>query len=338
VLTFDARGWVIWVVAAAAIAIVVRNPLYSLTLLLTVLVVGEVCTDTGISIRSSALRFGAAILLFTTLFHGLSVHFGEHILFRLPLNWPWIGGTVTLEAAVYGLSVGMTLLTLLTIFIAFNALVPASELVRLVPRAFRDLGVVLLISITYLPETQRQLRRIREAQAIRGHQMRGIRDWRPVLIPLTIGALERAMGLAEAMVSRGYGAAAGERQPLLVQLGLVAGLLAALVGWVLTFWIGWLGWLLLLSGMLTMILLTLRLGRRVRRTFYRPRLWRARDSWLAAAVLLPLLLVFVKTPFVDRSTLIYMPYPSLSIPPFDPLIGIALVSLALPAAMAKVMD
>jgi energy-coupling factor transport system permease protein len=334
VLTFDARSWLIWVTATAAIVIVVRNPLYSLTLLLVVLAVGEYCTASGISVKRSTLRFGAAILLFTTLFHALSVHFGEHILFTLPASWPWVGGPVTLEAAAYGLGVGLTLLTLLTLFMSFNAIVPTSELVRLVPRAFRDLGVVLLISMTYVPETQKQLRRIQEAQAIRGHRMRGLKDWRPVLIPLTIGALERAMGLAEAMVSRGYGAAAGQRQPLLVQLGLVLGLLAALTGWVVTFWIDWIGWLLLILGILLMITLTMRLGRHIQRTYYHPRLWRARDSLLSAAVLLPLSLVFVKVPFADRSTLTYVPYPSLGIPPFDPLIGLALVSLALPAIIA----
>jgi energy-coupling factor transport system permease protein len=119
---------------------------------------------------------------------------------------------------------------------------------------------------------------------------------------------------------------------------LIAGLLVALSGWVLTFWLDWLGWVLVLGGVLSIIFLTVRLGRQVPRTYYRRRLWLARDSGLAISVLPPLLLVFIEMPFVDRSTLNYMPYPSLSFPPFDPFIGLALISLALPAALAAIVE
>ena len=80
------------------------------------------------------------------------------------------------------------------------------------PRAFYDLGVVVLIALTYVPQTMQQWQRIREAQAIRGHRWRGVRDWQPLVIPLFIGGLERAMALAEAMVARGYGATARRQQ------------------------------------------------------------------------------------------------------------------------------
>ena len=48
------------------------------------------------------------------------------------------------------------------------------------------------MAITYVPETARHFQRIREAQAIRGHRLRGLRDWRPIVIPLLVGGLERA--------------------------------------------------------------------------------------------------------------------------------------------------
>ncbi len=177
--------------------------------------------------------------------------------------------------------------------------------------------------------------RIREAQAIRGHRLKGLADWRPIVIPLLIGGLERAMGLAESMVSRGYGATASASQPLAVQLGLVAGLLFALTGWVLTFWIEWLGWFLMGSGLLLITLLMWQLGARTPFTPYRPRPWTTKDSLMLLPVALVLLLFFIPLPFVDRSTLAYTPYPRVSLPPFDPLIGLGLATMALPALMTS---
>jgi energy-coupling factor transport system permease protein len=71
----------------------------------------------------------------------------------LPENWWVIGGSLTLEAAVYGVISGLTLVTLLALFLAFNSAVPASELIRLTPRAFANIGLVVMIAVTYVPET-----------------------------------------------------------------------------------------------------------------------------------------------------------------------------------------
>jgi energy-coupling factor transport system permease protein len=335
-MIFDARTWIAWVLAAAAITTVARNPLYTLLMLIVVAVVARFCALPGSSNGLPVVRLGVVILLFATLFNGLSIHIGNTILFRLPPSWPWIGGPITLEAAVFGLDVGLVLLTLLFTFSTFNAILPTSELVRLTPRALRDLGVVTLIAVTYIPETTRQLKRIREAQAIRGHRIRSVKDWRPILIPLLIGGLERAMGLAEAMVSRGYGATADARQPFAVQIGLVAGLLLALLGWVLTFWISWIGWLLLSAGAVLVGILLYRLGRSTPYTRYRPRRWMRGDTAVLAIVCLSLTLTFAPLPFVDRLTLNYAPFPSLTVPDFEPFIGLALILLAAPALIAAV--
>jgi len=274
---------------------------------------------------------GAVILLFATLFHGLSIHLGDTVLFRLPSGWPWIGGPITLEAAAVGFTSGLVLFTLLYLFSTFNAVITISDLVRLVPNSLRDLGVVVLIAVTYVPETRRQLDRIREAQAIRGHRLRSVADWRPILIPLLVGGLERAMGLAESMVSRGFGATVSVRQPLSVQLGLLAGLALALSGWVLTFWLDWVGWLGLGSGIALILILLLKGGKRTPQSHYRARHWTRKDTLVAAAIVTALLLMFPPWSFVDRTTTVYSPYPSLTLPRFDPWIAISLLSVAIPA-------
>lgn len=328
----DARVWVAWLLIAMTLAMIARNPLYSLILLLVARVVAELCGRPAAAVQLPLFRIGLVILIFATVYNALSVHLGETVLLRLPGDWPLIGGHVTLEAAVYGLANGLVLLVLLALFATFNAVVSTSELVRLTPRAFRDLGVIVLIAVTYLPETSRQFQRIREAQAIRGHRFRGVRDWRPLLIPLLVGGLERAMGVAEAMVARGYGATVDAPPSLWTRLGLVTGLIGALAGWLWSFWVGWPGWLLVSGSVALVLFVAWRLGTRTPHTVYRPRPWTAWD-WraLAAAIAPPLVLLL---PVVDRATLTYSPYPALSLPGFDPFIGLALTGLALPALPA----
>lgn len=331
---FDARVWVVWVLSAAAVAMTVRNPLYTLILLLVARVVDAACGRADAGLRLPLARITLAVLFFATLFNGLFVHSGQTVLLRLPATWPLIGGPISLEGLIYGLETGLILLALLFLFVTFNRVVSPAELVRLTPRAFHDLGVVILIAITYVPETARHLERIREAQAIRGHRLRGLRDWRPVIIPLLVGGLERAMGVAEAMVARGYGATAGQEQSPGVLAGLALGLLLLLTGWFLALWQGILGWLLLALGALLMAVLLWHNGRRIEHTHYRLRRWRRDDTLVLLASLLPLLAIFLPSPFIAHDTLAYTPYPRLHLPAFDPLVGLVLLFLLAPAIVS----
>ncbi|MEW5986942.1 MAG: ATP-binding cassette domain-containing protein [Chloroflexota bacterium] len=328
---YDARAWLVWVGAAALLTLRLHNPFYLLILLLVVRVVTAVGARPAASPRLPYWRLGLVLLTFSTLLNVLSLHIGETVLFHLPAAWPLVGGMMTLEAAVYGAINGLVLFTLLTVFTALNALVPVYDLVRLTPRALRDVGLVVLMAMTYVPETVRQWQGIREAQAIRGHQLRGLRDWRPVIIPLLVGGLERAMNLAEAMVARGYGATRSNDHPFLTRLGLGLGLAAGLAGWLLTFWLGWPGWILLAAGVGGLLGLLWWNGRRVPRTVYKAHRWQTADTFLLLIALAPVLFLLRPLPFLDHSTLFYSPFPRLSWPAADPLVALLLTSLALPA-------
>ncbi len=325
----DSRAWLVWVMAAAAAAMLTRNPLYILIILLAARLVTVTHGLPGQGLPLSLWRLGGLILTFSAFFNALFLHVGQTVLLRLPAAWPLIGGAITLEAVVAGASNGLVLLTLLAVFVALNAIVPVHELVRLLPRALRDLGVVILIAITYVPATMQHVQRIREAQAIRGHQLRGLRDWRPIVIPLLVGGLERAMGLAEAMVARGYGATDSNRQQTGVRAGFLLGLATMLAGWFLAIWIGWPGWLLLAAAGLLLWALVWRLGVHYPRTQYHSRQWQPRDGLLLAAGLLPLLAVLAPLP--GRASLVYEPFPQLALPAFSPVMGLLLACLALPA-------
>lgn len=333
---FDTRAWLVWVLAAAAVTMLARNPLYSALLLLVSRLVEWACgrEDAALQIalgRGAIVRLAAVVFIFSGLFSALFVHVGETVLLRLPEQIPLLGGPITLESLLSGLSNGLLLLTLLSLFWAFNRVVTADRLARLAPRAFQDLGVVVLVALTYVPETARHVHRIREAQAVRGHRIEGLRDWQPLLIPLLVGGLERAMALAEATVARGFGAT--KRAPLSGQLlgALALALGLTFGGWVIALWWATPGWLLMASGIGGVLGVVWAGGRGVEATRYRRQPWRLRDSLLVVASLAPVVLVALPNDVVAQESLSFSFLSGLQWPPFEPLLGFLLLLYALPA-------
>jgi energy-coupling factor transport system permease protein len=271
------------------------------------------------------------------LFNALTTHFGETVLFSLPEIIPLLGGPITVEALLYGMTNGLVLATLFAAFTVLNLAVPIRDLIRIIPRAFYPVALVLSIAVTFVPTTLRQIRQIREAQAVRGHRMKGLRDWFPLFMPLLVGGLERALQLAEAMTARGFAsksAATNEGTPShdpSAQIGSIFALLLLLAGALLhTMWGRslWGAFLMLLgTGLLYWVLR--RVGRRVQYTVYRKLPWTQRD-WMvvigAVASIVPLLLL-------GENVRYYTPYPLVELPRFHPGAGITLLGLMLPALL-----
>jgi energy-coupling factor transport system permease protein len=115
---------------------------------------------------------------------------------------------------------------------------------------------------------------------------------------------------------------------------LLLGLVAALSGWLLALWLGWPGWLLMASGLIGVGYIMHRRGRRARRTRYQVETWRWNDFLLVAVSVVALLMVLVPWPWVDQQSLVYSPFPTLTLPPYDLFVGLALASLAMPAFVA----
>lgn len=318
--------WLIWLIAAATVTIIARNPLYSLIMLGVAGIMYNRVRPRGASFPFNWFRLGGLMLFIPAVFYALSLHSGNTILARLPAQWPLIGGPLTLEAMFLGASNGLLLLALLVLFATFNRAVASTDLIRLTPRALHHLGIVVLIALTYVPETTAQWRRIREAQAIRGYEPKGWRGWRPLLLPLLVSGLERAMDVAEAMVARGYGATDERPQSVRRQTVMLVGLAAAFLGWFLIFAGSLWGWLLMVTGVGLLGWLVWRAGRAVTFTRYQTTTWQRADTWVIITTLIPLLVLFWLTP----TALFYTPFPQLTLPPFQPLFGLTLLALLMP--------
>ena len=247
-----------------------------------------------------------------------------------PQAVPLIGGPVTLEALVYGALNGLVLTGLFTAFAVFNRVTPVRALIRLAPRAYYPVAVTVAIAVTFVPVTLRQAGADPRGAGRARPSLRGLRSWVPLFLPLLSSGLERALQLAEAMVARGF---AHRRHPIFAQRVAHAGAAggradpahggggccglpgAALAGrsWLL------LAGLLLLGGVRSGCG-----GREHPHTVYRKAPWRAADwavagrapRFTAALFLLPL-------PGVDRSSLAWYPYPTLTMPGVSLLLGLA---------------
>lgn len=332
----DPRAWAVWLVVGAVLAMSTRNPLYLVLLLAISRTVDAVCARrTPGSPALPFWRLAVAILLFSTLFNMFMAHAGSTVLFRLPATWWLVGGPITLEAAVFGFVSGLSLITLLSFFLAFSAALPPHRLIQLVPRALHELGLVTLIALTFLPQTIQQQQRLREAQAIRGRPNDGLRGWRPVVIPLLVGGLERAMNLGETMVARGFGSTQSQAQPHAARLLLLLALALALGGALWLAWGGAGGWVVVGAGAAVLVAAYALIGRAVRTTRYRAQPWTRADTVLVVASLLPLV-VLLPWGWVDGASLAYAPYTGPLWPPFDPLVGLAMLTLAVPAVLELV--
>ena len=336
-LDLDPRSWALWLLAGAILTMSTRNPFYLVLLLSISRSVDAICGRRYSGSWSLPFwRLSATILIFSVVFNMLMAHVGSTVLATLPESWWLIGGPVTLEAAIFGLVSGLSLITLLSFFLAFTHVVPPHRMIQLVPRALHELGLVALIAMTFIPQTIVQQKRIREAQAIRGYQARGLRSWRPLVIPLLVGGMERSLNLAETMVSRGFGSVESRQQSTSARLLLVLSVSLALGGAIWLAWGGIAGWIVVAAGLGVLLVAYWLMGRGVRHTRYRAQSWQWQDTVVVVAAVLPVLLLMLPLDVIDRSTLSYAPYSVSIVPQFDAIVGLILFTLAAPSILELV--
>jgi energy-coupling factor transport system permease protein len=328
-------AWVAWLICVLVLLSITRNFLYLAIILLCLIFIGLVLQKAGGRLPRifSFWKLALWIILFATVFNALTSHYGETVIFVIPGNLPLLSGAVTLEAMAYGATNGLILVGMLAGFMVLNLALPVRDLISLIPGVFFPVAVVTSIAVTYLPTTMRQFQQIREAQAIRGHQMKTLRDWLPLLMPLLVGGLEHAMQLAEAMVARGFASTRSSihEQRNLPRLIMLAGVVSLAGGWIIQLGEKREAGLIIMAVGILLILVSLwQQGRQSQRTTYHRPHW----GWADIACLLIelwILVIFVlPIPGIDRSSLYYNPYPELTMPSFSLMLGLTILGLLTP--------
>lgn len=311
------RVWAIWVMAAALPALFSRNPLF---LIAALLVVAVVRTQIGGGLPVG--RFGLIAVVLATLWNAFTVHYGDTLVLRLPGTLPVIGGNITLEAMVFGMTNGLAVWLLFAAFTTFNSAVTPYQMLSLAPRALRHAGLVVSIALTFFPQALRTAREVREAQSVRGHRPRRLRDLPALFVPLLLNSLENAAQVAEAMEARGYGRTTGIR--LRSSLGWIGLLMGALIQ---LYWRdSAAGWVVLALGVVWLFVA----GRRNETvTRYRRERWSTTDT-LTGLVLLASIGVMLIVAARDPAALTYYPYPRVTLPLLNVPILLSIVMLIVP--------
>lgn len=243
---------------------------------------------------SAALRLGVLVVVTRTLLQVvLGDPVGTHVAFTLPsVELPrWmagvrLGGLVTWESVLVGVAEGLRLATMIACVGAANSLTPPSRLLRSVPAALYEVGVAVVVGLTFAPHLLDDARRVSGARRLRGHDEGRLTGFARSAGPVLDGGLERSVQLAAAMDSRGYGRSgsittAQRRTHGALVLGGFAGVLVGLYGLFDSAAPRLLGWPLLGAGALAAAAGLRAAGRRSVRTAYRPDPWRL-PEWLTA--------------------------------------------------------
>jgi energy-coupling factor transport system permease protein len=208
-------AWWLWALGLAAAATRTFNPVL-LVLILAVAgyVVSARRTDAPWA-RSFIVFFKLGLVVLTVRFLAqvvLGVGSGDTVLLTLPeIGLPdWaagvaIGGAVTLESTVAAFVEGLRLATILACIGAANALANPKRLLAAMPAALYEIGVAVVVALSFAPSLVSSVQRIRAARRLRGRRDRGVRSLISVGLPVLEDALERSLSLAAAMDSRGYG-------------------------------------------------------------------------------------------------------------------------------------
>jgi energy-coupling factor transport system permease protein len=202
-----------------------------------------------------------------------------------------IGGPVTADGLTAGLRDGLRLAAVLVCLGAANALASPSRLLKAVPGALYEMGVAVVVAMTFAPQAVTHVRRVRAAHRLRGRPDRGLRAVRGLVMPVIEGALERSVELAAAMDARGYGRTAAvpparRRATAGLTLGGLLAVCAGLYGLLGEGAPAVLGAPALVSGLAAAAAGLWLGGRRSPRTRYRPDPWQW-PEWTVSACGLP---------------------------------------------------
>ncbi|MCA9835045.1 MAG: energy-coupling factor transporter transmembrane protein EcfT [Thermomicrobiales bacterium] len=197
----DSRTWCFWGIATMVPMLVARHPIVVLELLGIVLLVRWLCMPRVDMRWSWIVRIAIIFAVIGVLFNALTVRSGDQVAFQLG-SWD-----ITWNAIAYGFVSGIAMVTLVLTGITVAAALDWIALMRVLPRRIAPLAASGSVAWSFLPGASQAITDIREAQAARGHQLRGGRDLLPIVVPLLDTSLSRALTMSEALEVRGFGAA-----------------------------------------------------------------------------------------------------------------------------------
>ena len=198
------RTWLVWSIAAVAVALMTDNPVYRGLVALVALnvLLSWVPAERRLRPLAVAIAFAG---LFAAVIDILATHTGDHVFATLPAWIPLAGGRWTLEAVAFGGAVALGLVAALLAVAPLSLILEPHDVVDAMPPVLERTGIALASSLNLVSGFGRTFSEVRDAQRMRGWRPRGLRSWNEVLVPTLLTAIEDSVRLAEAMEARGFG-------------------------------------------------------------------------------------------------------------------------------------
>lgn len=306
-----------------------RNPFASITVLLLVVVVRESLPMDARRGWGWIVRLGVVFALLSVVFNLLTVRAGDRVIGTIPEWIPILGGNLTSNSMIFGFLSGLAVLILILVGITLSAVLDWSAMLRMMPQSLMGVGVAGSVAFSFFPQMIRTYHEIVDAQAIRGNELRGVRDYLELAPLLLAGGIERAVTMSELLESRGFGGTSISNRGRWTSMAPAGGLALVCVAAYL-FAVGSSPIAVAIGSTgIVLLIVTVRSTRAdtVRRTKYRSLVWRWTDwvvvigaGFAIAAILL-----------VDPDAIRYEPYPTLSWPVANIPLTIGLLGLLAPA-------
>jgi energy-coupling factor transport system permease protein len=165
----------------------------------------SVCLKGKKAVRFNLL-YMLPMLVITALINPAFSHGGITILTYLP-----DGNPLTLESILYGVFAAFLLITVISWFSCYNAVMTSDKFVYLFGRIIPALSLILSMALRFVPRFAAQIKVISNAQRCIGRDvsngglLKRARHGLKILSILVTWALENAIDTADSMKSRGYG-------------------------------------------------------------------------------------------------------------------------------------
>jgi energy-coupling factor transport system permease protein len=191
--------------ALASTALIIENPVVLAALFASVLGAGAVCGATRAMSRT--LRVMALPLLMLTVLVNVLVSRGGLTVFaRLGDFGPFGQMNLTVEAAAYGLLVGVRLVIVLLAAVLVSSAVDPDELLRSMRRVYPRSALAATVATRLVPVLARDGERMAEAQRCRpNEEPGGMRARLGILRAVVASSLDRSLDVAATLEVRGYG-------------------------------------------------------------------------------------------------------------------------------------
>ena len=193
---------VIYYIACLTFALMFNNPVYVVSILVTVIILGLMYEQPKLIIKS--LKFYLIVSVFIVLINVISIRRGRNVLFYV------FEKEVTLEALLYGIIMAISLMSVFLIFTSFNKIITQDRFLFVFSKVSKRLAFILMMAIRWIPVLNKTAMDINMIQITKGvdyvtKNKRNLFKKLAVNLEILLGySIENSMITAESMKARGY--------------------------------------------------------------------------------------------------------------------------------------